>query len=407
MGSRLNRLTSRGAVVLGLGISLAAAGVLLGVPDLTRAGALLLVLPLLARLLVSRPFGLVTSRTVDPPKVTTGTPASVHLVLRNTGRTTSPLLVAEDQVTYALGDRPRMLVARLAPGEEREVQYRVRSHVRGRHPVGPLSVRVTDAFGMAHREVVVPGTDSVLVLPRTVPLRGTPVMRAGSGGDESSSHQLALHGESDVGVREYRSGDELRRIHWPSTARTGQMMVRQDEQPGRRRALVLLDNRASSHAGTGGGGSLEWSVSATASVATHLVAHGLETYLATADETNEPLAPLGGVDDALEALAVVATCSRTGPDGLVDAATEVAASGGGTVVAVVGPLDHEQAQRLTRTGHGIAFVVDPDSFEQAGERPSATAAALTAGGWRAVDVQPGSRIAEVWDHLVAARAGAA
>ncbi|WP_372430359.1 AAA family ATPase [Janibacter melonis] len=45
MGSRLNRLTSRGAVVLGLGISLAAAGVLLGVPDLTRAGALLLVLP--------------------------------------------------------------------------------------------------------------------------------------------------------------------------------------------------------------------------------------------------------------------------------------------------------------------------------------------------------------------------
>ncbi|WP_372430360.1 DUF58 domain-containing protein [Janibacter melonis] len=94
-------------------------------------------------------------------------------------------------------------------------------------------------------------------------------------------------------MREYRSGDELRRIHWPSTARTGQMMVRQDEQPGRRRALVLLDNRASSHAGTGGGGSLEWSVSATASVATHLVAHGLETYLATADEASEPLAPLG------------------------------------------------------------------------------------------------------------------
>ena len=80
---------------------------LLGVRDLTRAGALLVLLPFIARFLVARRFNLAVSRDVVPPMVPPGTPATVDLRLRNPGTATSPQLVAEERVTYALGDRPR------------------------------------------------------------------------------------------------------------------------------------------------------------------------------------------------------------------------------------------------------------------------------------------------------------
>ena len=394
-------LTRRGSAVLGLGLALVAGGVLLGVRDLTRAGALLVLLPFIARFLVARRFDLAVSRDVVPPMVPPGTPATVDLRLRNTGTATSPQLVAEERVTYALGDRPRMLLARIGVDGERQITYRARSHVRGRHHLGPLTVRVSDAFGLARREVVLPGESSVLVLPRTYPLSGLPPMQAGSGGEEESSHRVTLHGASDVGVREYRDGDDLRRIHWPSTARTGSMMVRQDEQPGRRRALVLLDNQASSHTGTGGAGSLEWAVSAAASVATHLVARDHETYLATADLTSEPMTPLPSVEEALAALAVVTLTREDDAGGLLEAAAELSEHGGGTIIAVVGPLDEAAVRRLTRVGRGVALVVDPELFERGGTDVSATAVLLAAGGWRAVDVTAGARVTDLWSDLVA------
>ena len=394
-------MTRRGAAVLGLGLMLAAAGVVLGVHDLTRVGALLVALPFIARVLVGRRLDLDVERTVVPAMVTPGSSATVDLRLRNTGTATSPQLVAEERVGLALGDRPRMLVARVAPGEQRTIRYRARAHVRGRHPVGPLSVRAGDAFGLATREVTLPGQSSVIVLPRTVPLAGLPPMHPASDGDEESPRRLTLHGSSDVGVREFRDGDDLRRIHWPSTARTGSMMVRQDEQPGRQRALVLLDNQTSSHSGSGESGSFEWAVSATASVVAHLVASGRQTYLATADLSTEPVTPLPSVEEALAALAVLEQTDDNGSAGLLDAATELAEHGGGTIVAVLGPIDEVQARRLTRAARGIALVLDPTRTGTDADGPSATVALLAAGGWRAVEVTPGARVEMLWSELVA------
>ena len=66
-----------------------------------------------------------------------------------------------------------------------------------------------------------------------------------------------MAGEDDVIPRAYRDGDELRRVHWRSTARYGELMVRREEQRWRNRATVLLDSRSISHMGTGAGSSFE------------------------------------------------------------------------------------------------------------------------------------------------------
>lgn len=395
------RLTTRGRIAGVTGCGLVLTGVLLGVLDLTRIGVLLIALVLIARLLVGRRVELVVDRQVDPPTVPPGDPVMVTLGLRNTGRATTPLLQAEEGVAYALGDRPRLLVPRVGHDEVRQVRYPVRSHVRGRHRIGPLTVRASDPFGLAAQSGALSGTAGVTVLPRTMPLAGLPRTRLGAGGDDVVTAQITLHGESDVGVREYRQGDDLRRIHWPSTARTGSMMVRQDDQPSRRRALVLLDNRLSGHVGTGGGGSFEWAVSAAASICVHLLAHEIETYLATSDPGEHAFVPLQSMDETLQALAVVEQCQVGGADALLEATTDLFGIGGAMTIAVVGPLTHEESRGICSTGSGLAMVIDPDCFTEDAARSSETTQRLLDGGWRAVNVRPGSRVEQLWSDLVA------
>ena len=89
------------------------------------------------------------------------------------------------------------------------------------------------------------------MLPRIIPLGSGRPPGSGIGAEGAIPHMVALHGEDDVSIRAYRDGDDLRRIHWPATAKTGDLMVRQEDRPARRRAVVVLDSRASGHRGTG------------------------------------------------------------------------------------------------------------------------------------------------------------
>src|SRR5207247_8505926 len=125
--------------------------------------------------------------------------------------------------------------------------------------------------------------EEVLVFPRVEPLGsgGPPADRAGSG--PSAVYRLAPAGEEFYTVREYESGDDLRKIHWRSVARTGQLMIRQDEARFYPRAPILLDARAPAHRGSGAEGSLEWAVSAAASTLWHLGREGFALRLATDD----------------------------------------------------------------------------------------------------------------------------
>ena len=277
-------LTTRGAAFAGCGLVLVASGILLGQHDVTRIGVLLLVLTVIAFVLVRRHgLRLDVVRTAAPARVAIDERSVVTVRIRNTESSISPVVMAEESIDYALGDRPRFVVPSLRPGEAHEVQYTVRSHTRGVHRIGPLGVRVRDPFGLSLRAAAVSGRAELVVLPRVVPLPGGRSLGSGIGSEGSVPHMVALHGEDDQTVREYRDGDDLRRIHWPATARTGDLMVRQEDRPAKRRAVVLLDCRASGHGGSGRGDSLEWSVTTAASVTAHLVDGGYAVHLLTPD----------------------------------------------------------------------------------------------------------------------------
>ena len=390
-------LTVRGRAFIGSGALLVLAGVIFGFRDLTRFGVLLLALPIISGVLVrTRRARMRIERHVSPERVSVGQPAQVALSFENVSTATTPLFLAEERLDYVLGDRPRFVVGRIPTGRVRTIDYTVHSALRGRHQLGPLGVQVQDPFGLANRNAVLEGRAELVILPAVHPLSQSRRSSAGVGSEGEQAHLIALHGEDDVTIREYREGDDLRHIHWPATARTGDLMVRQEDRPAQRRAILILDPRPAAHGG---------------SVAVHLCDSGFAVHLVCAETVaSSRAAETMTAPEILDALAVTAQHDGTGNDEMLRAAQTVAA-GGGLVVAVVGPTDPEVTARITSLRQlgttALAFVLDAASF---GDAPGADAVSghletLRAGGWRTVAVSRDDSVSHAWSVLTASTVG--
>lgn len=401
-------LTQRGSAFLTAGIILLLAGLLMGQPDLTRIGALLLALLggvfLLGRL---RPSRFSVTRTSNPPRLTVDEPTLVTATLVNDGSRPSTVALAEEGLDAALGDRPRFVIPSTPAGNVREIEYLLRPRVRGVHELGPLRVWLRDPFGLTNTPRPTVGTGSVLVAPRVHPLVTHRPLGRGVGAEGSIPHQVALHGEDDQSIREYREGDDLRRIHWPATARTGAIMVRQEDRPARRRAVLLLDSRRSAHDVPRGARSsplFEWSVTMAASIAGHVQDQGYAVHLLTADPTVD-----SGVhrDDDLDGMLDTLARVGLGPDdgfGQVLRLAHSLAHDGGLLVALTPGLPEADARAMAilrgAGSTGLAFVGVGGPAEQ-DRRARTTAAILSGSGWRAVEVRHGQTPMEAWSAATA------
>ncbi|GGN02019.1 MULTISPECIES: DUF58 domain-containing protein [Terrabacter] len=411
MRSLWSVLTTRGRAFMGSGAVLVLAGVIFGFRDLTRFGVLLVALPIISAVLVrTRKTRMRIERHTHPERISVGQDAHVTLSFENVSSATTPIFLAEERLDYVLGDRPRFVVGRIPSGRVRAIDYAVRSHLRGRHHLGPLGVQVQDPFGLANRNAVLEGTADLIVLPAVHPLSSNRQPSAGVGSEGEQAQLISLHGEDDVTIREYRDGDDLRRIHWPATARTGDLMVRQEDRPAQRRAVVIIDPRPSAHGGTGASSSFEWAVTAAASVAVHLCDSGYAVHLVCAEtvETSraaETMTP----DEILDVLAVATTRDDTGEDEILRAG-QALASAGGFLVAIVGPSGRDVTSRVASLRQpgttGLALVLDARSFGTTdAEEAEPHVDALRLAGWRAVAVQRDEDVAHAWAVLTAATVG--
>ena len=231
---------------------------------------------------------------------------------------------------------------------------------------------------------------------------------------------LAAAGEDDVTTREYRHGDDLRRVHWRSTARRGELMVRREEQP-----LAEPGDAAARHparsatAATAPASSFEWAVSAAASLAVHLAGRGYALRMVdgwSSDRTtgqpwSDGHAGLPATDAAGEVLDVLAAVA---PGGSVDLNRAVATAGhgmaGGLVVAVLGRLGPGDSTLLTgvhqpgthclaMVAPGVASASDPSPAARPHGPHEVELDRLRAGGWEVVVAQDGERLDATWGRL--------
>src|SRR5215469_6864208 len=332
MHALLLTLTTRGRSFLAAGVASMACGLLIPEPDLLRIGALLVLVPVLSAFGAGRArYRLSCARRAVPARVPVGQPAEMAIRLTNVSRLRTGLLLAEDSVPYALGSKPRFVLDGIGGGGAREFRYQVRSDARGKYVIGPLRVRVADSFGLVEINRAFATTSTVTVTPKIIPLARPQLAGNWLGGDDGR-RSMAASGDDDVIPRAYQNGDALRRVHWRSTARYGELMVRREEHQWRNSASVFLDARRSAHAGSGPTASFEIAVSAAASIGAHLAGEGFRARLIT--EAGE-IAPRGTFQDTLLDMLAVITPSHATSFGT---GTSELARAGGQLIAVVGRL---------------------------------------------------------------------
>jgi uncharacterized protein (DUF58 family) len=405
MRSLFAGVTTRGRAFLAAGIAVGIFGLALGQRELQSLGGALVLLPLLSALAIGRArYRVQCQRQIAPVRVPAGQAATVTIQLNNATRLPTGLLLAEDTIPFALGTRPRFVLDRIEAGGSRRITYRLQSDRRGRYNIGPLHVRVADAFGLIRlgRLVALPGT--LVVTPAITPLPWTAFSGTWlrEGGTRAST--AAAAGEDDVVPRAYRDGDELRRVHWRSTARYGELMVRREEPLWRNRAVLFLDTRGSAHSGRGPSSSFEYAVSAAASIGVQLAREGIAGEFITDAGPADASAPFEDV--LLDSLAVI----RTSPAStLIPALAHGWRGNSGLLIAVLGRISPEEARQLASARHssGAALALLLAVSTWSGQRPSdraagetdAAASILAAAGWRVATITADTPLATAWEVL--------
>jgi uncharacterized protein (DUF58 family) len=186
----------------------------------------------------------------------------VRLEMDVEGRMPSGALVVRERIAR-LGAVETVMVnrrGRLRGG------YRLEGVPRGRYAVESVDAVLEDPFGLERVEIKLPAGESLLVYPRLVDLDG---LFSDSGARALEGRRLLLRRPTGFdlhSVRAYEQGESLRRVHWPSTAKRGQLMVKELEDAPRDETAVLLDADAGAVAGVAPASSFELQVRAAGSL---------------------------------------------------------------------------------------------------------------------------------------------
>lgn len=404
----MRELTVRGRSFLAAGVAAVICGVQVGERDFVRIGLLAALLPLLARVLLRRADDRVwLRRQLGSEQVEAGETVEVQVTVGNPGRRTGALELVEDLPDQLGGDRAFQLGALPANGES-SVRYQLHPLRRGRYPVGPAHLTTPDPLGMVDLEQVLPSAATLLVTPSTETLPAIALTGRWAGAGEDRTRDLIGAGTPDVTIREYRLGDDLRHIHWPSSARVDELMVRREEQQWQSRCTLLVDNRRTAHRGRGAHSSMETAVSVAASILRHLLAQDFEVRLVSTTRGvrgpgSHTASPATGAREELERLALMGlNRSEQLHTEWVDETQQ-----GGMLVAVLGHLTRADTQVLSGLAAAgaaaYAVVLDTGQWEQrqhTGAAPVTPATSvLRAHGWKATTLGRHESLVPAWLDL--------
>lgn len=349
-----------------LAVSMLVFGRLSGLRELVMAGSAFAIVLIAGAVLVWARGGRISvNRTVTPSRTTVGAPVRVELGVEASGRLGAGPVLLADKLPADVGPTPRLALSGGTRRRARAVAYNVTPRLRGRHPIGPLEITHTDPFGAIRRRQDVASVSSLLVYPsfEDVSVLPSAVQRLGI---VRSSPNIG-QGDEFYALRSYVEGDDLRKIHWPSSVKTGELVIKQEELLAEPRALIVLDTAAVKHRGTGASSSLEAAVSACASLGVLALHRRMRLEIVTNEGplliTRNP-----SKDEFLEALALVQP-SRGGIAKALERAERT--RGRPALVVVITPdLRSDEvraiAVRARNSPAGAIVWIDASSFDSVG-----------------------------------------
>jgi uncharacterized protein (DUF58 family) len=392
-------MTPRGRAVLGLGVVCWIAAVVFGSRALFPVAAgLVLVVPLaLAWVRITLRQPRVTRRWSHENLLERGD-VTVDLVLEREPGVPLATVVAHERV----GDlaEPEVELRSRKRGRH-SGSYRLHDVPRGRHSFSPVRLSIADPFGLAEAQLALEDRQSLVVYPRL-----TELDRLFFDGGAGPEHGRRLLLRRPVGfelhsVRDYQQGESLRRVHWPSTARRGALMVKELEDSPRDEVAVLLDGDAAAVVGSPPDSSFDTAVRAAGSILLAQLRRGRRCVLAmnTAGRELQTVSSDGPEwQRALELLAAAKPDADRPAAALLESGISPAARSLELVV-ITSRVEPALVSRLLEralTRRAVALVhVDAASFAGRAHRPEPAVLRLQAAGVPVAAVRQGDDLAVV------------
>jgi len=410
-------VTGRGYGVAGMGVMAGALGVGFASPVLVYIGLAMVcavavsgVWMMLSLNAFARRFPF-ARREVVPRPLTSHQPGQVTVKIHSGGGSqrssvrralTESLDIREQAASELTGGMGTKATVARTPSSL-TLTYSLLPSRRGRWPLGPALVHSSDPFGLLWADTSVGEAEMIPVWPPVVDLSAT----AGALMGHADRVVIGARTPSadDASLRDYREGDDMRRVHWPSSARRGTILVRSDERAGRRPATVIMDLPRE-------GPALEWSITAAVSIALSVLDSGHPVRMIGAGihpDANRHVGEHGA--DAGRAALLNQTLDLAGPVSrgaatghLVSAARHASqdALRGEVIVGVLEPLDKEALDALVPLGDGgraWAMVRSATGVEH-DEAAEETVTALRRAGWHAATAASDSDLTHIWTSMI-------
>ena len=371
-------LTNAGKTFLAIGAIALVTGIIFGYRTLSALGIAFLLAVLIGRLWIVRRPRVAATRIVVPERVRAGRPARSELTITNTGRRrTSGGLALE-----RFGDTQLPIeLPSLEPNESATISTELPTESRGLFRVGPLDVTRADPFGLVRSGQPDEGVTNLWVHPLIHQLEPFP---SGVARDlEGPESGEALEGGVTFHtLRDYVRGDDLRQIHWRSSARSNKLMVRHNVDTNQPRTLVVLDTRAAAYSAE----AFEDAIRAAASIIIASMTRGFEFRLITTDglEIDQRMPPA----KIMDRLAEISLSFRGSLEDTIDSV--MSDLGGLSLALLTGSTDGDELARLSRFGKRFE-VVTIGRFTTGAHDGVANATVITA--------ESSEEFARVWNRV--------
>ena len=370
--TRCIRITRFGVVFLALALFMGVAALNTGANLLYLMFGVLSAMVLVSGVASTVALSRLRFRRILPDDVYAGDEFVVRLEVRNPKRVFSAMgLLVRDSPEHLGEDAPsKAFLMKIGPGASGVARYVARVDRRGRFTFDHLAVSTCFPFGIVEIRFDIPLVDEIVVLPRIGQLADTVVLE-GERRDEDAPRLSFLRGveEDFKGLREFRQGDNPRHIHWRTSARLGELVVKEFDRQEERSVCVFLDTfigkreldeRLSE--------TIERAISFTATILSELARQEYEVYLAT--HAPEFFVSAGGGESRrlVSLLQVLATLEPSREHDLSDlfreARQHVPQMSKAVLVRITETSRRNSVERLSpNNGYMKVFVAETPAFE--------------------------------------------
>ncbi|MEP7360207.1 MAG: DUF58 domain-containing protein [Chloroflexota bacterium] len=274
----------------------------------------------------------------------------------------------------------------IGPRGERSWSVRVPLTRRGHFRVDPMALRTGDPLGLFESNAAVGGYSTVIVYPRVEPLPGWRMPPAFIEGSHAERVQTPHNTPEVTSIREYVPGDGYNRIHWKSSARQGQLLVKEFELEQTADVWIFLDLDTATHTGTGDESTLEYGVRVAASIAARALTENRKVALTASGAHVAPVPADRGPRQYQKIMQTLAAVMADGDQPLSEVLVENATRlrRGMTAVIITASLDARWVRPLSglrrRNVQTAIILLDALAFASFGQAPDESTAARAALG---------------------------